>query len=217
MHPGNSGSSALSQSWIRNDTWTTSSVFPLSWYPSCKGLFLYLITPCHFNKVNLLPHTILLFNPMIDWFASLFLDRCNFYLHSLSKLTSLSQITFAGYVWRDSSWFTICYILFEQVETEVRVKVSFGLLYVIYFFSLEFGLLNAQILSFHTFVCLQLLYANVWVSQMRFGSIRVMLAVAVYFIAFHKVNWFCEPRIIEVRFFDCSKWFLFVTVYVVFG
>lgn len=56
-----------------------------------------------------------------------FLGNCVIYLYWLLdwKLTSLSHVTFAGYVRRDSCWFTVCYILFEQIETEVRLKVSF--------------------------------------------------------------------------------------------
>jgi hypothetical protein len=78
-----------------------------------------LFLPCHFNKVG----------PCIVWPKLLLYALVPFFWVFFSYIdcnwTSLSHVTFAGYVRRDSCWFTICYILFEQIETEVRIKVSF--------------------------------------------------------------------------------------------
>lgn len=117
-----------------------------------------------------------LFHHTVDWSASFFLVKCFRYLYWFLdwNWTSISHVTFAGYVRRDSSWFTICYILFEQIETEVRPKVSFWpALWSSFIF--KFRLFDAQIPSFHAlFTCFQLMCADVWVSQVWRSRIHVM-------------------------------------------
>jgi hypothetical protein len=110
-------------------------ILDLEWYmnnisnfSTSLVLFLqrYVFVP--FNPVAFIKWGLTLWPKLIPYaIMPSFLGNCVIYLYWLLdwKLTSLSHVTFAGYVRRDSCWFTVCYILFEQIETEVRLEVSF--------------------------------------------------------------------------------------------